>query len=57
MVRRQVRNPRFQMPAFNTALISDEELDQIAAYNSRLEGREHLDMEASDLSAPVEMHP
>ena len=56
MVIRQVRNPRFQMPAFSTAQISNQELDLIAGYISSLEGREHLHLESSGLSATVEMH-
>ncbi len=56
MVKKQVRNPRFQMPAFAVSQISDEELAEIAGYVSGLEGQEHLHMESSDLTAAVEMH-
>ncbi|MBI4198286.1 MAG: cytochrome c, partial [Chloroflexi bacterium] len=46
-VRRQVRSPRFQMPAFGPAQVSDEELDVIVAYIESLgpamAGMEHME--------------
>ncbi len=56
MVKNQVRNPRFQMPAFGPAQISNEELDSIARFIAALEGDDHLHHETADLSAAVEMH-
>ena len=56
MVKRQVRNPRFQMPAFSQNQISDEELDSIANYIESLKGQEHGHRETIELTAAVEMH-
>ena len=56
MVKRQVRNPRFQMPAFGLAQISDEELGAIAGFIANLEGDDHQHHEAANLSEAVEMH-
>ena len=55
-VTRQVRTPRFQMPAFSEAQISDEELGEIAHYIAGLEGEGHLHAEGLELTARVEMH-
>jgi len=41
MVKRQVRNPRFLMPAFSENQINDGELETIAQYITGLEGGDH----------------
>ena len=56
MVKRQVRNPRFQMPAFSQTQLSDEELDSIANYIESLKGQGHAHRETVELTAAVEMH-
>ena len=58
MVKRQVRTPRFQMPAFGVTQISDDELEAIAQYIATLEGEGHLHAElpASELAVALEMH-
>ncbi|PKB82212.1 MAG: hypothetical protein BZY88_04940 [SAR202 cluster bacterium Io17-Chloro-G9] len=56
MVKRQVRNPRFQMPAFSRDQISDPDLDAIAGFIARLESDEHQHHEATNLPEAVEMH-
>ncbi len=58
MVRRQVRTPRFQMPAFTEAQVSEEELLAIVSYISTLEGagHEHAEMSPAELTAALEMH-
>ena len=56
MVKRQVRNPRFQMPAFSQEQVSDEELGAIADYITSLEGDDHAHPEPIDLTATLEMH-
>lgn len=56
MVKRQVRNPRFQMPAFSTAQISDAELEAIAVYIGSLGGDGHAHVEPLELAVAVEMH-
>lgn len=60
MVKNQVRNPRFQMPAFGLAQISDDELDAIAGFIVSLEGdghQHHASIEdPGKLAAAVEMH-
>lgn len=56
MVERQVRNPRFQMPAFSESQISDEELEAIAHYIASLSGEGHAHRETIGLSAAVETH-
>ena len=58
MVRRQVRTPRFQMPAFSVTQINDDELEAIAQYIANLEGEGHLHAElpASELAVALEMH-
>ena len=58
MVERQVRTPRFQMPAFGEQQISDGELGAIASFIADLEGEGHLHAEvlSAELAAAVEMH-
>ena len=58
MVRRQVRTPRFKMPAFSATQVSDDELDTIVRYIATLEGEGHLHAElpASELAVALEMH-
>ena len=55
---RQVRSPRFQMPAFSEEQVSDEELDAIAFYITSLEseGHAHAEVETAQLGVIVEMH-
>ncbi len=55
---RQVRFPRFQMPAFSEEQVSDEELDAIAHYITSLEseGHAHAEVESAQLGVIVEMH-
>ena len=57
-VERQVRSPRFQMPAFSEEQVSDEELDAIIHYIASLEseGHAHAEVESAQLGATVEMH-
>ncbi len=57
-VKRQVRSPRFQMPAFSEEQVSDEELDAIIHYIAGLEseGHAHAEVENAQLSVIVEMH-
>ncbi len=57
-VKRQVRSPRFQMPAFSEEQVSDEELDAIAHYIANLEseGHAHAEVESAQLGVVVEMH-
>ena len=56
MVKRQVRNPRFQMPAFSEGQLSDEGLESIAHYLASLEGEDHAHPEPAELKVAVEMH-
>ncbi len=58
MVRRQVRTPRFKMPAFSVTQVSDDELEAIVQYIATLEGGGHLHAElpASELAVALEMH-
>ena len=56
MVKNQVRNPRFQMPAFGPEQISNEELEVIDGFIANLEGDGHQHPTAIDLSVAVEMH-
>ena len=56
MVERQVRNPRFQMPAFSETQVSDEELEAIAHYIANLSGEDHAHPQAIEVTAAVEMH-
>ena len=57
MVKNQVRNPRFQMPAFSLEQISDEELEAIAGFIVNLEeGDGHQHQEVMAQTAAVEMH-
>ena len=58
MVKRQVRTPRFRMPAFSEQQISDRELQTIAHFIAGLEGEGHLHAEVrpAELTAAVEMH-
>jgi len=55
---RQVRSPRFQMPAFSEDQVSDEELDAIIHYIASLEseGHAHAEVNNAQLSVIVEMH-
>ena len=57
-VKRQVRSPRFQMPAFSEEQVSEEELDAIAHYITSLEseGHAHAEVESAQLGIIVEMH-
>ena len=57
-VKRQVRSPRFQMPAFSEDQVSDEELDAIIHYIASLEseGHAHAEVENAQLDVIVEMH-
>lgn len=57
-VKRQVRSPRFQMPAFSEDQVSDEELDAIVHYIVSLEseGHAHAEVENAQLGIIVEMH-
>ena len=56
MGKNQVRNPRFQMPAFGPEQISDEELEAIASFIADLDGDDHQHQEVMELAAAVEMH-
>ena len=56
MVKNQVRNPRFQMPAFSLEQISDEELEAIAGFIVNLGGDGHQHQEVMEQAAAVEMH-
>ena len=58
MVKRQVRTPRFRMPAFSVRQVTDGELEAIAGFIAGLESEGHLHVEASpgELSVAVEMH-
>ena len=56
MVNRQVRDPRFRMPAFSESQITDAELDTIAGYITSLSGEDHAHPETIELTAAVEMH-
>ena len=58
MVERQVRTPRFRMPAFSVQQVSDGELEAITGYIAGLQGEGHLhaEMSPSELSVTVEMH-
>ncbi len=56
MVKNQVRNPRFQMPAFGLSQVSDEELDEIAAFIANLEGGNHQHQTSTAQTVAVEMH-
>ena len=56
MVERQVRNPRFRMPAFSESQVSDAELEAIGHYIANLSGEGHAHPETIELSAAVEMH-
>ncbi len=56
MVKRQVRNPRLQMPAFSESQVSDDELEAIAHYVSSLSGDGHAHPETIELAIAVEMH-
>ena len=56
MVNRQVRNPRFLMPAFTESQVTDEELNTIASYIAGLSGEGHIHPETIDLPVVVEMH-
>lgn len=55
-VKRQVRNPRFRMPAFTESQVGDEELDAIAQYIASLPAEGHAHLETTELTAAVEMH-
>ena len=55
-VKRQVRNPRFQMPAFTEDQVTDEELQVIALYIASLSGEGHAHQVTIELTAAVEMH-
>ena len=56
----QVRNPRFQMPAFSPSQVSNEELEAIAGFIANLEGNGHEHSasleEPGEQTASVEMH-
>ena len=56
MVERQVRNPRFQMPAFSETQVSDEELKAIGQYIGNLSGDDHAHPEEIEQTAAVETH-
>lgn len=56
VVMRQVRNPRFRMPAFTAGQVSSEELEAIAHYISSLEGDAHAHVEPAEVTVAVEMH-
>ena len=56
MVKRQVRNPRLQMPAFSESQITDDELDTIASYIAGLSGEGHAHRETVELTAAIETH-
>ena len=56
MVERQVRNPRFRMPAFSETQVSDAELEAIGHYIGNLSGEGHAHPETIELSASLEMH-
>ena len=56
MVIRQVRNPRFQMPAFSESQITDDELDAIAGYIVGLSGEDHAHPETIEFTAALEIH-
>ena len=55
-VRRQVRNPRFKMPAFTPEQISDDELEAIARYITGLESAGHAHVGPAEPDVVVEMH-
>ena len=54
MVKNQVRNPRFQMPAFSLEQISDEELEAIAGFIVNLGGDGHQHQEVMEQAAAVD---
>ena len=56
MVKRQVRNPRFRMPAFSESQITDEELNTIASYIAGLSSEGHAHPETIELTAALEIH-
>ena len=56
MVKRQVRNPRFRMPAFTEGQVTNEELQVIALYIASLSSEGHAHPETIELTAAVEMH-
>ena len=56
MVKRQVRNPRFQMPVFSEVQISADELDAIANYIASLPSEGHAHPETIELTEAVQMH-
>ena len=56
MVKRQVRNPRFQMPAFSESQVSNEELEAIAHYIASLSAEAHAHPDPIEVTAAVEMH-
>ena len=56
MVKRQVRNPRFNMPSFSEQQISADELDAIAGYIASLPTEGHAHPETIELTESVEMH-
>ena len=55
-VKRQVRNPRFKMPAFTREQISGDELQAIAHFITGLESAGHAHAEPAELGVTVEMH-
>ena len=55
-VRRQVRNPRFKMPAFTPEQISDNELKAVAHFITGLEAGGHAHAQPAELAVAVEMH-
>ncbi len=58
MVERQVRTPRFRMPAFSVRQVTDDELGAITLYITGLKGEGHLHAKVSpsELGVVVEMH-
>ena len=56
MVKRQVRNPRFRMPAFSEEQITADELEAIAGYIASLPIAGHAHPETIELTEAVEMH-
>ena len=56
MVKRQVRNPRFRMPAFSVEQINSDELETIANYIASLSGGAHDHPETIELTEAVQMH-
>ncbi len=58
MVERQVRTPRFRMPAFSVQQVTDDELEAITRFIAGLEGEghQHAEMSPSELTVAVEMH-